>query len=285
MSQTETTGRVPSVRQLLDSKVAKRKDALQVRHQDIHVEPDFNLRELDDDFYAGVRELARYLDAGGTYPPLEVRPRPEGGVWIVDGHRRHAALAICIERGSPFDWIDVRMFNGNDAERIARVITSAEHLSLKPLEIAKGYKRLKAIGLSINEIAALVHKTRTSIENGLRLAGANVDVQTMVKEGKVSATVATRMVRKHGEAAGRALAREVKVAQESGKARVMPKQVAGPSDTQLLNWLLDEQIILEWEDGKVCLSADEEPMLDPSIDFATPREALCHAFSKSQEAA
>lgn len=277
--------KAPSIRQLLDSGVAKRADAIKVRHANIHIEEGFNLREQDADFEASVQELAAYIDAGGMFPPLEVRPRAEGGVWIVDGHRRYAALAICIAKGSPFDWIDVRWFNGSDADRIARVITSAQGRALKPLEIAKGYKRLHAIGLSVAEIAALVHKTRPSIENGLLLANANTDVQTLVKQGKVSASTATKVVRKQGEKAGPALREQVKVAEAAGKKRVMPRQLTGPTDTQLLTWLLDARVVLEWEDGKVCLSdSDDEPLLDPAIDYENSRAALCAGYVSHQEA-
>jgi hypothetical protein len=46
----------------------------------------------------------------------------------------------------------------------------------------------------------------------LILANANHDVQQMVREGKVSATAAIELVRKHGESAGAELAGKVKAA-------------------------------------------------------------------------
>ena len=78
----------------------KRADAMKVRYQDLHEEPGFNLRIEDADFDASIDALADHILAGGQYPALEVRPRAEGGVFIVDGHRRKRAIGRAIERGA-----------------------------------------------------------------------------------------------------------------------------------------------------------------------------------------
>src|SRR5690242_17079144 len=75
----------------------KRADALKVRYDDLQVEPGFNLRlpidRLGEEDLAAAEaddeSLFQHIMSGGQLPALEVRPRPEGGVWIVDCHRRH----------------------------------------------------------------------------------------------------------------------------------------------------------------------------------------------------
>ncbi|WP_228478202.1 hypothetical protein [Pseudomonas aeruginosa] len=75
-------------------------------------------------------DLADYLHQGGIVPALEVRPREEGGMWVVDGHRRRRAyLKLDAEGRLPRDpngefWVPIVAFAGNDAERVLRVITS-----------------------------------------------------------------------------------------------------------------------------------------------------------------
>lgn len=82
----------------------KRADAMKVRYCQIHTREGFNLRELDDEYEAGIEELTAYIFAGGPLPPLEVVPLPSGaGVEVVDGHRRHDAIGRAIQRGAPIE--------------------------------------------------------------------------------------------------------------------------------------------------------------------------------------
>lgn len=206
-----------SFKQMIQSGDIKRADAMKARLDDIHEEDGFNLREQDADFVEGISELTAYIVGGGVIPPLEVRPREEGGVWVVDGHRRRRALLAARKAGCPIEWVEIRAFTGNDADRVARIITSQEGRKLKPLEIARGYKRLKNMGLDVKDIAVMVNKTRQHIEQSLKLAEANTDVQQMVATGKVAAAVAVKAVRKHGDKAGETLSKALK---DSGKAKL-----------------------------------------------------------------
>lgn len=219
-----------SFKQMIKDGIIKRADAMKVRYADIHVEPGFNLRERDEEFEAGIQDLTAYILGGGYIPPLEVRPHPEGrGVIIVDGHRRHIAIGRAIEQGAPIEYVSVVAFVGNDADRVARIMTSNEGVKLRPLEVAEGYKRLAAFGLSPEEIGRKVNKTRQHVEQMLILAHANRDVHALVKSGAVSASVAIEAVRKHGEKAGEFLARMLGKAKASGKGRVTAGVVRGKS--------------------------------------------------------
>lgn len=212
----------------------KRADAMKVRYQDLHEEPGFNLRIEDADFDASIDALADHILAGGQYPALEVRPRAEGGVFIVDGHRRKRAIGRAIERGAPLAaadgevWVRVEAFTGNDADRVARIITSAEGRALTPLEVAEGYKRLAAFNWDAARIAKTVGKTPQHVAQMLTLANANSDVHQAVAAGGVSAAVAVDMVRKHGENAGKVLAEEIGKARAQGKTKATAGTIAGP---------------------------------------------------------
>jgi len=220
-----------------DGKI-KRADAMKVLYSDIHVVPDFNLRDTDAEYEAGVAALADYILSGGTVPALEVVARQDGaGVDLVDGHRRHAAYGLAISRGAPIEWISVVGFIGNELDRQARIFTSNESAKLRPLEAARGFLRFLKMGLDVAAIAAHTHKSRTLVEAYLILATAPVDVQQMVREGSVSAEVAIDAVRAHGDAAGDYLARKAAEAKAKGKTRVtagtirgraLPKKVVAP---------------------------------------------------------
>lgn len=210
-----------SFKQLIQAGEIKRADAMKIGLDDIHEEPGFNLRDQTEDFFDGIKQFAQYIAAGGIFPALEVRPRPGGGVLIVEGHRRRLALRMARdELGAPIEWVPITQFVGNDAERTARILTSAESRHLSPLEVARGYKRLAAFGKTPDEIAAMVSKTRQHVDQLLILANANTDVHQLVAAGGVSAAVAVGMVRKHGEDAGKVLGGELDKAKAAGKGKV-----------------------------------------------------------------
>lgn len=94
----------------------------------IHVREGFNKREDDERTRQADDDLFNYLMNGGTVPPLEVIARDEGGVWVVEGHRRRRCYARCAEAGKPVDRIHIMPFNGNDVQRLARIMTSNNQL-------------------------------------------------------------------------------------------------------------------------------------------------------------
>lgn len=230
-----------SFKQMIKDGEVRRADAMKVQLEDLHEEPGFNLRTEGDALEASINALAEFIAAGGQIPPLEVRPRAEGGVWLVDGHRRRRALLKLDAEGrlprTPNKdrpealeaWVPVIAFEGSDADRVARIITSQENEKLSPLELAEGYKRLRAFGWLVEQIATKVGKTRQHVEQVLTVGNANTDVQNLVAAGHVSATTAAQVVREHGDGAGKVLGAELEKAQASGKKRVTAGSMKGPS--------------------------------------------------------
>ncbi len=221
----------PSFRQLIENKTIKRTDGMKIRYKDLHIEPGFNERERTEDFDQSVRELADYILAGGVYPPLECRVADDGKTVVVDGHRRHEAIGQAISRGAEIEWVEIRQFFGNDADRVARIVTSAQGRALSPLETSRVYKRLAAFGLSAAEIAKKVARSTQHVNELLTLAAANTDVQKLVSAGSVSAKNATQAVRQHGERAGKVLEGHLEQAKAQGKKRISAKtmQPAAPA--------------------------------------------------------
>ncbi|ANC03950.1 hypothetical protein AB688_18235 [Pseudomonas putida] len=230
-----------SFKQMIKDGEVRRADAMKVQLEDLHEEPGFNLRTEGEALESSIDSLAEFIAAGGQIPPLEVRPRAEGGVWLVDGHRRRRALLKLDAAGrlprTPNKenpaileaWVPVIAFEGSDADRVARIITSQENEKLSPLELAEGYKRLRSFGWSVEQIAKKVAKTRQHVEQVLTVGNANTDVQNLVAAGHVSATTAAQVVREHGDGAGTVLDAELKKVQASGKTKVTAGSIKGPS--------------------------------------------------------
>lgn len=245
----------PTFRSMRGDGTVKRGEANAIRLEDIHEEPGYNElgRDYDDDFEQSVAELAAYIEAGGTIPPLEVRPRADGGVWLVDGHRRSRALRLMDSRGTlprtpskstPGDmeaWVDVVPFVGNDAERVLRLATSNTNKPLSALGLGRIYSKLLAMKWTPQQIAERSGKTLGQVQRVLDLASGNVDVHEMVKAGEVSPTIAAAAVRTHGDAAGPVLAEQLSQAKASGKKKVTAAVVRLTFDQWFDQWKMTQQ--------------------------------------------
>lgn len=258
----------------------KRADAMKISYSDIHVEAGFNLRTLDADYWEGIKALKAHIKRGGQVPALEVRPRNEGGVWLVDGHRRHTAFGELISEGDPITTISIVPFIGNDADRVARIMTSNEGAKLKPLEVAEGYRRLAAFGLSPDDIARRVGKTRQHVDQMLILANSDHAVQKMVAAGEVSATTAVEVARQHGSNAAGVLNDAKtkaggKVTAATVKPWTPPAKVVGPALNAMESLLASIQL----DDRVLILSADEQPEATVEVNALE----LLHLFKSFNE--
>lgn len=193
---------------------------------DIHIQPGFNRRDDDHATRQANDELFEYLMNGGTVPPLEVYERDEGGVWIVEGHRRYSCYLRCRDAGKPVDQIHILPFRGNDIERKARVMTSNRQLPLSDMAKASVIRDLAAFNLTTQEIARYVHLSVPTVEKLMTLSMANHDVQQAVQSGDVALSAAVERVKEFGEKAGEILEQDKVAAAAAGKKKVTRSFIA-----------------------------------------------------------
>ncbi|MBI6181115.1 chromosome partitioning protein ParB [Serratia proteamaculans] len=208
-----------SFNKMIDEKIIKRgKTSMLIRLDDIHIKPDFN-RRVDSERYREANErFYQYRLKGGKVPNLEVIPRDEGGVWIIEGHRRNLIdHRLRDEAGKPVEWIKIEPFEGNDVDRIARIKTSNNQLPLTDYEEALLVKDLQNLNLSADKTAEALHIPRYKVDNALVLLSANHDVHQLVEEGMVDVPLAVERIKKHGEKAGDVLRKDADKAREKGK--------------------------------------------------------------------
>lgn len=260
-----------SFKQMINSGEIKRADAMKVRLEDIHIEPGFNLRDKespDEDgvtFQDSINALADYLAGGGQVPPLEVRPRDEGGVWIVEGERRTLAWRqldaegrLARDKHGEF-WVNVVPFTGDKAQRTARIMTSNTNRRLTDLERAEGCKRLRDDdSLTPEQIAKAIGMTRQRVDQLLILADASGDVHQAIKSGAIAGTTAVELVRKHGEQAGAVIATELDKAKAAGKGKITAGTIKGP---QLPRSILDD-LLQQAEKVSRSLTTEQRVTLD-----------------------
>ena len=133
-------------------------------------------------------ELAHSLrKAGRNAVPLIVRPAFDGpGFVIISGERRWRAAQIAGIH-------DLTCIVGRYTETQARFIAAAENLqreSLNPIDEAAAYAEMAGTGLSHEEIASEVGKSRAHISNYLRLLSLAFAVREFVASGKLTASQA-----------------------------------------------------------------------------------------------
>lgn len=207
--------------------VISRKDTgMFIGINDIHVKSGFNKRDDDERTRTADDDLFSYLMSGGVVPPLEVTPRDDGGVWIVEGHRRHRCYLRCIEVGKTIERLHIVPFVGNDVDRLARIMTSNNQLALSALEQAAVIKELTAFNLTPAEVAKLVNKSVPTVEKLLALSVADHAVQQSVKAGEVSVDVAVSRVEEFGEKAAEVLEHDKAKAAAAGKKKVTRSLIA-----------------------------------------------------------
>lgn len=241
---------VKSFKQMRNDGELIRADAEKIDYFSIHIEPGFNPEGRTDEEEAEDEELYQFIVQNGplALPQLEVRPRPGGGVFIVDGHRRHKQLGRAIENGHfPKDKksglypVSIRQFSGNDLKRLYRVKTSSKRKDLKPLQFAALCARARdGFGETVEAIAEGMQVSVSTIKDALTLADSNHDVQKMVAAGEVSKTIAAKVVRAKKESAGESLKDALQSARLQGKSKVTAKQVDGNTPADLVKAIKQE---------------------------------------------
>lgn len=128
-------------------------------------------------------ELADSIKQNGILQPLLVRKK--GSEYeIVAGERRYQAAKAAGLSEVP---VVIREISDDEVFKLA-LIENLQRSDLSPLEEAQGYRQLiKEKGLTQEELAKILSKSRSAITNTLRLLDLPEEVQGLVEEGKLTA--------------------------------------------------------------------------------------------------
>lgn len=130
-----------------------------------------------------LNELADSIREHGVLQPLLVRPLPGGSYQLVAGERRWRASRMAGLQEVP---VVIREMNEEQAMEIA-LIENLQREDLNAIEEATGYKQLmERYGMTQEQVAKRVGKSRPAIANALRLLNLPPKVMDMVGEGEVS---------------------------------------------------------------------------------------------------
>lgn len=139
-------------------------------------------REVFDE--QALQDLADSIAQYGLIQPITVRKLETGYYQIIAGERRWRASRL-----AGLDEVPVRVIEADD--RLTAELALVENLQregLNPIEEAKGYKTLmESHGLTQDEVAKSVGRSRPTVTNALRLLSLSPKVLAMVEKGELSA--------------------------------------------------------------------------------------------------
>ncbi len=143
--------------------------------------PDQPRKDFDEEELAA---LAESIAEHGIVQPLTVRALGESGYYqIIAGERRWRAARIAGLSEVPA----VVMEADDKKTMVLALIENLQRQDLNPVEEALGYQRLmEEYGLTQEEAASKVGKSRPAVANSLRLLGLSPEVLEMVRAGKLS---------------------------------------------------------------------------------------------------
>ena len=198
-----------------------------------------------------LQKLAESIKAQGLMQPVILRPRPQGGYELVAGERRWRAAQLAGLSDVP---AVVKQVSDQEASVMA-LVENLQREDLGPLEKAGAMQRLREkFGLTQEEIAQSLGKSRPAVANALRLLNLEQAVKDLLNEGKleeghvrplltlpagVQADAARRIVEQGMNARqAEALARRL----QAPGSRQRPEAAAKNADTLRLEQDLSERI-------------------------------------------
>lgn len=246
----------------------------------------FNVRVRDAAYLAHIRTLADSMKEVGFKidKPIACYIRKvedgEDEICITDGHSRHEAVLLAIDEGAAIDTVPVVLLPNKGismADLTVDLVRANAGRPLSTYETSIVVKRLTNMEFEEDEIAEKLGFSRTHVTGLLLLAAAPKPLANLVVAGKVSATTAIDMLRKHGPAKATDLLKAAAAkAEESGKSKVTAAVLPGANFHKALKKsspkLYESARQIQRDPGYTGLSMETRELLDSLLQDLTALE-------------
>ena len=131
-----------------------------------------------------LEELAESIRQHGVIQPLTVRKLASGYYQIIAGERRWRAARL-----AGLEEIPAVVIEADDQKAMElAMIENLQREDLNPIEEAEGFRMLiEEYGLTQEQAAQQVGKSRSAVANAMRLLDLNVSIRNLVEDGRISA--------------------------------------------------------------------------------------------------
>ena len=131
---------------------------------------------------SGIKELAASIREVGILQPLVVRSTTNGFELIAGERRLRAAREAGLDRVP----VLIRQAGENESVELA-LVENLQREDLNPLETAAAYQALmEGFGLTKEQLARRLGKSRAAVTNTLRLAQLPEQIRTLLEDGKLT---------------------------------------------------------------------------------------------------
>ncbi len=138
-------------------------------------------KRFDDE---SIAELAESMKRHGVIQPLVVEDDGSGGYRIIAGERRWRAATLAGLSEVP---AILKAYGREERLEIA-LVENVQREDLNPIDEAEAYRQLmEATGLTQDQVAERVGKSRPAVANALRLLGLPGDAMEALRSGAISA--------------------------------------------------------------------------------------------------
>ena len=194
-----------------------------------------------------LEELAESIRLHGILQPLALRRMPGGRFQIIAGERRFRAA-----KRAGLDTVPAVIVEADDKETAElALIENLQREDLNPVEEAEGFKTLmKEFGLTQEETAERLGKSRSSLANALRLLSLCDEALALLRDGKIDRGHAKVLLgisdkEKQAEAAEICAEKSLNVRQTEELVRRMNKSLLAPPETDNKEFEVDYVAALE----------------------------------------
>ena len=240
-------------------------------------------RRFDEE---ALEELADSIAKHGVIQPITVRPQESGYYQIIAGERRWRAA-----RKAGLETVPVHILTVDEQKAMEMaLVENLQREDLNPIEEAQGYEILQqTYGMTQEEVAQSVGKSRPAIANSMRLLMLSEDVRRLVEEGELSAGHARALLplsdaEEQLEAANTVIAKELSVRRTEALAaeRIKQKTAKKQQKTPTVDYLGECANALEQALGRRVRMIQGRKGGRIELEFydADDREALFEALKK-----
>ena len=172
-----------------------------------------------------LQTLSESITQHGVIQPLTVRKGQNGFYQIIAGERRWRAARMAGLRTVPVVVVEA---DDRTVMEMA-LVENLQRQDLNPMEEAMGYSQLmEEYGLTQEQVAAKVSKSRSAVANALRLLSLPTPIAQLVTDGKLSAGYARAIMvlktpKEQEKAAQKIIALELSVRQAETLCKNMAK--------------------------------------------------------------